>query len=219
MTKSRQKLHIGRVAATALWILVSAAAEAQAQTTSTLPPPAFQTSPAKTEKIVEEHLYFYRVLVYEPSVEVEPGERPASFDNPEQAALTRIRAMHRGDFEAFLNSWDPASRTLMEKRARERGHDAEFWRQQWSGLFDGRRVELTQRIETGPYVLVAFRVLPAEDAAAGDDDEGTLLTTAFKRQDDGRWLATQELSLDPVFSYWMQPGFVIRKMARGVSGR
>ncbi len=219
ISRTVQTVSVLALLVLALLVLALSAAAAGAQTPrGDVPPSPFATGAPRIEKIVEEHLYFFRQIPYQPPVTIEAAEPAgASHDSPETAMLAQMSAILRGDFEKFRSTWEPEARAMMEKHDRDRGWDREFWLAKWRQVYGGKRLELTRRIETGPYVLVAYRILPAEDAG---DHGGEVVETAnaFKRQADGRWLATQELASDPVLAYWQTPDYKIRIMARGISG-
>lgn len=182
--------------------------------------PEFPTGPARVEKVVEEMAYFYRLSAYQPAVAVQPVARAsASYDTPEDAAIAAISAMLTGDYAWFLETWTPAARRAFEQRNAELGRGPEFWTSAWQKGFAGKRVELTHRIETGPYVLIAYTIVdPAAPPAAVEEGTGVrrpFLTTVLEER-DGRWLATQDLAADPVLMFWDRPGYRVEKMGRNI---
>ena len=190
-----------------LWTaLMLSAGTAQAQ----FPAPMFKTGSAKTEQVIEERVFYYKVLPFEPSVEVEAGTT-IGYGRPEEAALTILAAMQRGDFEVYRQSWDTVSQKLMADRDQQLGRNASYWTNWWKEALGGQMVKLTHRIETGDFVLIAYEVRAPE----GKDDDALTSTLVFKQQGD-RWLATQELSGDLVSGFWQSPGHRQRVVARGV---
>lgn len=180
----------------------------------------FPTGPTRVEKVIEEIAYYYRLRPYEPAVEVRPTTREgARYDTPEAAAIAGISAMLSGNYAWFLDTWTPEARQAFEKRNAELGRGPEFWTEAWARAFAGKRVELTHRIETGRYVLVAYTLVdPNTPPAPPDEETGVrrpFLTTVLIEQ-DGRWLATQDLGADPVLMFWDHPGYRVQKTGRGL---
>ena len=97
----------------------------------------------------------------------------------------------------------------MDRQDKEQGHDTAFWTGAWARAFRGARVELTTRIETGEFVLIAYRLVPLANAATEPIDLVTVLKPL-----DGRWVATQELADDPVLLYWKTPNVHPKRTAR-----
>lgn len=177
------------------------------------PAPIFATTAPQVEQVIEENTYYYKVRAYTPPVEVKPvNAASASYANPETAAIANISAMVAGDFEWWRSTWTPAAQRMMSQRDRDLDRAPSEWLEIWARVFPGRTIELTHRIDTGSFVLIAYRVLPSADEPEGETIE---LTGAYEL-DDGRWLSTQALASDPVLAYWQQPGFRIKKMVRGI---
>jgi hypothetical protein len=201
-----------RTIATLVISLWSSSVRAQA---SAPPPPIFPTAPPGLNKIVVEDEYQFLVRQYNPSVDVKRVRRDAaSYDSPEAAAIAGISAMGSGDVDWYRSTWDDASRAVLEQRDKEMKQDREFWVKAWEKAFTGRRVELTARIETGAYVMIAYRLVPdgavAVPAKAGDAVD---LVVALKLQ-NGKWMATQELASDPVLAYWKTPDVRPKRVVR-----
>lgn len=181
-----------------------------------LPAPAYPVSVPTLENVVEERMFFYRSMDYQPPVAISPVVRAAAgSDTPEAATVALASAMLAGDLEWFRGQWTDASRQLMAARDRQQGRDDTFWPALWRERLVGKRLFLTHRIESGPYVLIVFRVSPSDDLEA----EGSFdLINAFEAV-GGAWLATQALAEDPVLHYWDRPGFRVQKMVRNIDSR
>lgn len=202
--------------ATFSWLLALTlmAAGAGAQRATELPQPIFSTSAPRIENVVEELMYFYRHMRYEPAVVVAPvAKAGASYDSPEAAVIARISAMIAGDVAWWRDTWTADARQMMEARDRQLGRGADHWPARWHEVLEGARVELTDRIETGQYVLIAYRVVPPGGQTA---DAPPLVSIAVLEQVGGRWLGTQALAEDPVLHYWNRPGFRVKKMVREI---
>ena len=195
------------------WALVGIG-PAQAQTGS-LPKPAFAVSAPKVDKVVEVRQFFYRTMAYEPMVRVRPvAKADAGYDTPEAAAISSISAMLAGDLTWFRSTWDDAARALMENNDRDAGRSADYWPNLWRERLSDKQMHLTHRIETGTYVLIAYRASPV-DATNTDPAQSFDLITVL-HEVDGRWVATQELMEDPVLHYWDKPGYQVEKMGRNI---
>jgi len=192
-----------------LMICVSGEASAQSQT---IPDTPFPTAPAVTNKIVAEDEYAFAVRRYDPPVEVKTVAREkASYRTPEATTVALISAMSAQDFEWFRSLWDAGSLRIMEARDNELNQDRKFWTSAWERALKDRKVELTDRIESGDYVFIAYRLVPIAGSA-----EVVELITALKSQ-AGRWFATQELSTDPVLLYWKTPNVRPKRTIRGLN--
>ena len=134
---------------------------------------------------------------------------------PEQATIALISAMASQDFDWFRSVWDPAGIKAMEERDKEVNHDPSFWKQTWARVLENKRVELTTRIETGDYVLIAYRLVAVDASQPATD---AMEFTTPLRRNNGRWFATQELAEDPVLTYWKTPDVRPRRTMRGPRG-
>lgn len=174
--------------------------------------PMFRTEAPVQQKVVAEYQYFFTVSRYSSPVPVAITTRDkASYASPEQATMALVSAMATQDFEWFRSVWDAASVKVLEERDKTTNQDAAFWKNAWARGFANTRVELTTRIETGEYVLIAYRLVPAN--ATTREGAATELVTALKA-DKGRWFATQELADDPVLAYWKTPDIRFKRTIR-----
>lgn len=174
----------------------------------------FPTSQGQRHQVVEEHIYMYEVSKYTPPVEVKlhAGPLEPAFEDPESTLMTYLRAMSEGRYEVAMSCWLPAAREEMEQRDRKLHRSAEWWEREWRKRFEGKSAQLVSRIRTGDYVLLEYRLfLPS-----GGEYE-YFSTLALKLATDGKWLLTQELAADPVFVFWKNPGYVVRKIIRDVN--
>jgi len=177
-----------------------------------VPEPMFRTAPPVQQKVVAEYHYFFTVNRYTSPVPVAITTRDkASYSSPERATIALISAMATQDFEWFRSVWDAASIKVLDERDKKGNQDAAFWKNAWARAFANARVELTTRIETGDYVLIAYRLVPA-NATAPQSDNGELVTAL--KADKGRWFATQELADDPVLTYWKTPDVRVKRTIR-----
>ena len=171
------------------------------------PASVFPTAPGVLSKIVAEDEYQFLVREYKPAIEVKPVRREdASYDTPEMAAIAGISAMVARDFDWFRSTWDKPSQTILAERDAQMKQDASFWIATWERGFANRRIELTARIETGVYVLIAYRLVA--------ETEKPIELTIVLKSTGGRWLATQELSQDPVLAYWRTPEVRPKRVVR-----
>jgi hypothetical protein len=179
------------------------------------PAPVFPTTAPTLSKVVVENEYQFSARQYSPPVEVQVVRRDsASYDAPESAAIAGISAMAAGDFDWFRSTWDEASRAVLETRDRQMKQDPAFWVKTWKGAFTDRRIELTARIDTGEYVLIAYRLVPRNAAPAAPNGNAPVELVVVLKSDNGKWMATQELAADPVLAYWKTPDVKPRRVIR-----
>jgi hypothetical protein len=179
----------------------------------TFPAPEFPTSPKEKGVVTEEVQYIFTVQEYTPAVAVEPVAREqASYENPERAAISVLSAMASGDWEWWLSTWSKKARGKIEARP-----DVErrrvFWAEDQKKAFAQRVAKLTHRIETGPYVVIAFRLDPADPTGQPRQKKVRPELIVTKKYEDG-WLVTDELTGDLVLAYWPRGGAVHRRIER-----
>lgn len=169
----------------------------------------YPTTASVVGKVTVETTYYFARRDYQPPVPVPNVSATASFDTPEAAVMASISAMTRKDFEAFRSMWDESSRRMMEAKDRELGQTRETWVAAWDRIFTrGARTELVSRIDSGDYVIVVYRVVDA------DPNEKPVEMQAVLKLQGKRWVMTQELSGDPVFSGWRKPDLKVQRVGR-----
>jgi hypothetical protein len=179
------------------------------------PAPIYNTSQPIPGKVVVENEYRFTTRDYTPAVEVKIVARDqASYANPESAAIAGISAMLSQDFEWFRSTWDKPSGAVMEARDREMKQDAAFWTKTWQKAFGGTTVRLISRIDTGPYVLIVYKASSEAGVTAGKPAAGDLELVTVLKADGDKWLATQELSQDPVLVNRKTPDVRSRHVVR-----
>jgi hypothetical protein len=168
----------------------------------------FPTTPKEKAVVTEEVQYIFTVSRYRRPVVVEPIAREdASYDKPERTAISVISAMAAGDHEWWLSAWSEGARAALVSR------DAAEWAAELRQSLAGRVVTLTHRIETGPYVIIAYLAEP-EPVEGQPVPAKVWPHVIVTRQYDDRWLATDELDGDPVVTYWARPGARHRRIER-----
>jgi hypothetical protein len=194
------------IGSTALMLLTVQSGSAQ----EAAPKPASNnTVPIKKELVVE-NIYNFSVMEYEPKVVFQPQtkQEQASHDTPEQAVLSHFSAMYSGNYQWFQSTWSEESRKANDADDNQRNRTPEFWIGKWKSVLTGNKVELTNKIETGSYVLIAYRLVPSSGEAAILNDTLALVI------ENGRWVITQELASDPVLSLWNAPSLKFKKVIR-----
>jgi hypothetical protein len=180
-----------------------------------VPAAVHKTTPPKKQQIVTENLYFFTVRSYDPPVKVTPIRQQAesSYHTPEEAVLSLLSAMFRKDYEGWFLSWNELSRKEMQESDRTAKRSPSFWIQKWEENLQGKTAELVSRVETGQYVIVEYRLVPLK--ATASPTQGFVGKIALKAE-QGKWLATQELSSDPVFLNWKNPQQKMQFLIRDV---
>lgn len=168
------------------------------------PASVYKTTPPKKQQIITENFYFFTVRSYDPPIKITPIHQQAesSYSTPEEAVLSLLSAMLRKDYESWLLSWNETSRKEMQESDRTAKRSPRFWTQKWEENLQGKTAELVARVETGQYVIIEYRLVPLKTVAP--PTEGFVGKIALKAE-QGKWLATQELSSDPVFLNWKNP--------------
>lgn len=153
------------------------------------------TEPQEKELTMVSH-FKYREQEYDPPVvirrAVPKSERRQS--TPEEAMISRVSAMMAQDYDWWLETWDAESRQLTIENNLAQGRSAEYFLQWWGDTFRFANVALTRRVETGPYVVITYRLVTPSGLDAGD---GIEFPSIFHQVDD-RWLATLDLRRDPL---------------------
>jgi hypothetical protein len=169
----------------------------------------YPTTPSVVGKVIVESTYYFARRDYQPPVPVPTVSTTASFDTPEASTIASISAMKRKDFDAFRSMWDESSRRLMEAKDRELGQTRETWIATWERLFaNGARTELVSRVDSGEYVIVAYRIADPDPAVKPFEMQAVL------KAQGKRWFLTQEMSADPVFSAWRRPEEKVQRVGR-----
>jgi hypothetical protein len=208
-----ERATLGRMLVASAIVMCCGSIQAQSTNAPNATPSAFATGAPIEQKLIVEDQYYFTVKPFSPPVPVSLTTRErAVYDTPEQATMALISAMASQDFDWFRSVWDTAAIKVLEERDKKANHDASFWRQTWARVLANRRVELTTRIETGDYVLIAYRLVALDAAQPATD--AMELTTPLKRE-NGRWFATQELAEDPVLAFWKTPSERPRRTMRG----
>jgi len=158
-----------------------------------LPKPSFPVSEREVRSFTTEVVYKFAHYDFTPPVVVQPVSR-AGVDakTPEGACIGLISAMQQKDYEWFLSLWDKKSAADIRDQDLQHG-GPEPTKKDWQDMFVGRRVELTERIESGLYVAILFRAYKPGVAAPA------LSTAMVLKQEGGRWEATNETEMTNSF--------------------
>ena len=172
----------------------------------TLPEPIYKTNRPRFGEIREVVVYQYRLMDYKGRVKLDLVEEisDASYGTPEDALNSLFSAIYQGDFDWWLNSWAKDSQPGIKEDVES--EDALV--KEWESIFKDNYVALISRIETGKYVLLYYNV------ASKDKNKIVQRQTIAFVKEDGRWVATNELSADPVFLYWQEPKYKATKVGR-----
>jgi ribosomal protein L13 len=111
--------------------------------------------------------------------------------------------MMLNDWEWFQEGWTRESWKDIEERNKSLGRTSSSILDRWKKFFRGKKVQLTERIDSGEYVIVYYKVT---------GEKGTLF--AVMRLEDGKWLITNELITDPVVISGKEGKTLIKKVIR-----
>jgi hypothetical protein len=158
-----------------------------------LPKPAFPVSDREVRTFTTEVVYNFAHYDFTPAVLVQPVSRSGvDTKTPEGACIGLISAMQQKDYEWFLSLWDNKSAADIRDQDLQHG-GPEPTKKDWQDMFVGRRVELTERIESGLYVAILFRVYKPGVATPA------LNSALVFKQEGGRWEATNETEMTNSF--------------------
>jgi hypothetical protein len=174
-----------------------------------LPAPAFPTSNREVRTFTAQVVYNFAHYDYTPPVAVEQVSRAGGdLKTPEGAFIAVLSAMQQKDYEWFLSLWDKKSAADIRDGDLQQG-GSETTRKQWQEMFVGRRVEIAERIESGLYVAIIFRVYQPGVAAP------RLSTGMVFKNEGGHWEATNETEMTNAFVVLHQ-GQTSKQVLRGV---
>ena len=99
----------------------------------TLPKPIFKTSQPERKKVIEEGVYYFKVMEYVPPVKIEliKKQSKAKYNNPENAVISFLSAMFAKDFLWWRNSWSEDSQKEMQERDKALKRSPDFWTKAW----------------------------------------------------------------------------------------
>ena len=126
-----------------------------------------------------------------------PPER-ASLTTPEATMAAALSAMARGDFDAWLELWDPDSRAYLRGHMERSGLTRDAFAGAWRRTYAGHRFDARRRLDLpdleGYAIVYAGRI----GMSTPVDDKQPL---ALRRLDDGTWALTHDLRDNPAFFY------------------
>ncbi len=169
-----------------------------AASSATMPPPKFPSAKPESKRLVVQHVYDYVRHVFEPAHAMKPVARQqASYTTPEDAFVALYSAMYAGDHAWWSSSWDKESRALMASRDKKLARSPDAWTKAWKKQLQGRRVYITERVDSGRYAFVVFEL---RDAAG----KVSFRSMSTFKPDGKRWWATQELARDAMFHHYLK---------------
>lgn len=176
-----------------------------------LPEPIFNVSPPQRGQVIVEHVYEYKVLRYSPPVRIKliKERKQTSYETPEETVIAHFSSMFAKDYDWFLEGWTKEAQRKMEAQDKASKRSPDFWVKTWDKVLKQRQVQFVTRIETGNYVIIAYKLVAT--SGSQPDFESTVVV---KQVPDGRWLKTYELAADPVPLYWQKPDSRVRKRIR-----
>jgi hypothetical protein len=164
-----------------------------------VPPPLYPTTPAVDKKFTFERVFSYRVMTYKPQIVIQKITRAAASNaTPEQAFAAQMSAMFEGDHDWWLSNWDAAAQKFHKDRDAQMKRSAADWRGIWDRALKGQQPRLIDRVVTGPmgpYVMLLYELYDASG-------KSTYKSSFVAKEEAGRWVATLDLSEDPLFHYY-----------------
>lgn len=156
------------------------------------PKPIFPVSARTDATYTVEYVFNYAKYDYTPAVPVSVVKKAdASYATPEQAFTAFYSAILTMDYDWMLKTWDGPSRKFIETTNEKQKLSSSYWISIWKQRYVGKKIEMVQRIESGLYVLILYRVT---DPATGKQIEQDTVNFILE---GNRWVATQSLAADP----------------------
>lgn len=163
------------------------------------------------KKVIGDNITLVSVGTYSPGLTVHAAPRAQGRDNtPEGATMALLSAMAAGDYEWWLSTWSPESRTTMTKQYQKSGRKPADFVANGKGTPSSRPAVILGRADYRQggkaYALVRYRTTGANELTA-KDMTGKVPPSGTKhfenvlsfRLHQGQWVATQELASDPLF--------------------
>jgi len=162
-------------------------------------------------QVYEKLSYSYTHSKYDPPVPVSASEVLGRYDSPEDAAMSLMSAMAAADYASFYRGWTPEAQKEMNEEDRARHHSPEYWAKLWTRWLRGRKMEMTDRVETGNYVIITMIASPPKE---DEEAEPMEFPWVLAKDSKGHWWATLDLNSDPVVQNWRRPNSAIERVIR-----
>lgn len=176
--------------------------------------PSFPATPPEERTLTAVHIYNYEESLFAPPVTVTDPipQAAADYSTPERAMITRVSAMMTGDFDWYQETWDPLSLAVLQEHDAYFNNDSAEYLERWANIYASHRNQLIRRIDSGSYVILTYKMIDEEGVGLMDDME---FPAVFEQQ-DGQWLASQDLMRDPLpeISPWVQGVSVVEREGR-----
>jgi hypothetical protein len=182
-----------------------------ARAATNMPQPDFSTTKPEVKKVRVENTYYYRLMQYEPLVQIKLLSRPedSSYKTPEEALISILSAMFAKNYNWWLQGWTQSAISFKKSQNQKENRTADGWVRGWTKLLINKQAILTHRAETGNYVILGYKLIDAAHPANTAIDSELDFTF-----ENGRWLATNDLASDPVGWGWRTPEKVIQGTVR-----
>lgn len=181
----------GLIFATGSFILMSTAL-------ADLPPQwvwsTFDADPPTEKSVKITETYVYQETEYRIGLSVKAlPKKNRKHVTAEDAFVSRMSAIQTGDYDWWLETWDEASKKLVQEKNKMAGHDKKFWLEQWKEQFSKRKIVPVRKIETGKdYVIITYRIFTAD----GKDASSGFELPSILKKINGKWYSTLDLRAD-----------------------
>ena len=179
--------------------VIIASSGVQAQSTQGSAPSAAEASKyslnsSQRRVLTAEASYLFQIRAYPADTTLSARQlaTSTSADTPEDLLASRLGSMLKGDYAAFMASWDTNSREEIERRNVAENKPAKFWIEQWKKNLEGKSVSFKRRADYRQFVLIEYEL-------AGSNRMTMQLALV---KEGSTWKATNRLADHPVFLNW-----------------
>lgn len=167
---------------------------------------AFDVSVESSKKrlfVINENKYDYVVEKLQTNKPLEISSTYMSLDTPENALLSVLGTMKRGDVDTFKSLNDPNRVIRMESSLKAFNMDFNSITKSWESSFK-QNFYISHRIKYKKYVMFVIQRAKKGEPFVSNEDEVTLLKADLFAMENlgGKWRLTDGPKNDPVFCCW-----------------
>jgi hypothetical protein len=162
------------------------------------PEAQMQESSPVTRRFTATKTYIYHSREYQPAVSIVlMNLQPKRSATPEEALISQLSALHKGDYDWWMGTWDPQSRDKLMRQQKDSAATREQWLQSMQTEIFGGSCRLSTWILRREYVILRYSC--STKARSGNSGANSH-AVAFKSY-GGEFVATLDIEKDPIFRY------------------